>query len=184
MKKIYFLLIAFAPIMGKAQTFKPDSNTKKIEQRLPYYLIDTVVQSALTKTQLYSNCLGYIANSFNDSRAVIELKDSDIGEIIFSGNTYRIVTENLSKKKNKVENVDFKMRLFFKCKLFLKDNKFKVIIFSLEYPFTELLDTGVNLPVQPSSPDEKDNNKIARELAFDLIKDISGKINKKPENDF
>jgi hypothetical protein len=183
MKLILLITIILLPYTIIAQTLKVDTAMISNKKSSTYLLLDTVVQSNLSKLQLYSNATSFLANSFKDSRVVIENKDSDLGEIIFSGSIGKRITEVIIDKKGRSSTHTNEANLLFKCKLYFKDNKFKVILSSLEYPFSGYL-TGVNFPL--SLPKDKEEPYIigARELAYTLIKDISKSINSKPLNDF
>ena len=180
MKAICVLPLLF-PFVVCAQSLKTDTTKGQANVHL---LLDTVVQSNYSKSQLYSNAVSYIANSFKDSRAVVESKDAESGEIIFNGHCAKMFDVTTTDKKGKVKTNQAQATLFFKCKLYLKDNKFKAVLLSLEYPFGGYADTGVNYPLTLPVSNEYSYITGARELAYSLIKDIAAKINSKPENDF
>ncbi|QNK63962.1 DUF4468 domain-containing protein [Pedobacter sp. PAMC26386] len=167
MKKLVILLI-FAPFLGFAQTFKSDDSIKSSYTDQPAHLLDTVVVSTLTKPQLYSNALNYLTTSFKDSRSVVEMKDLELGEIAFSGT---IVEETVN--------------LYFKCKVYAKDKKFKVVLSSLQYgkPIAGLELSNDQLRTANKTFDPV-LNKTARQMAINLITDIAERVNRKPENDF
>jgi hypothetical protein len=182
MKKLLIVIAVLLCNSSYAQTFKLDSVIKSVDSKLPYYSIDTIVLSNYSKSDLFSNALRYIADSFKDSRNVVEVKDVDRGEIYFHGNVSKPFTNSYPDKKGKIKYLEEEAKLFFKCKIYLKDNKFKIVLSSLEYPFTSLLDTGVNMPLQPNY--DKPECRATGELAMALIKNLSARVNSKPANDF
>lgn len=165
MKKIILTLLSILPLISVAQSFKPDENTVSSSKDYPAYLIDTVVASSYTKQQLYSNALHYVTSTFSDSRNVIELKDTELGEIALKAFFQKERTT-----------------LYFKCKIYVKDKKFKIVLSALEtnhvFEAPEIKSTLV-ANYTKSKP-----NSAALALAVDVIKDIAYQLNKKPENEF
>lgn len=182
MKKLTFYLLFLVSGIANAQTFKPDENFKSTYNNDSAYQIDSVIVSAYTKQQLYSNAMGYITQSFKDSRSVIEMKDADLGEIAFRGNVSRRVNKVIVDKKGKKTDVVENVYLFFKCRIYVKDNKYKIVLSALEYPMSEIL--GLDLRFTVSLKNESENNTVAKDIALNLIRDMSDRINKKPESDF
>jgi hypothetical protein len=183
MKITYLLTFFLFPYTVFAQTLKVDTTVTNKKANTTYLSLDTVVQSNLSKLQLYSNAISYLASNFKDSRVVIENKNPDLGEIIFSGSVGGQTNTVTIDKKGRSTTHTNEAHLLFKCKLYFKDNKFKVILSSLEYPFSGYL-TGVNFPLNVPKENEEPYIKVARELAYTLIKDISKSLNSKPLNDF
>jgi hypothetical protein len=187
MKHILFTALTILSVATvSAQSFKEDPNFVKQAPNAKGYMLDTVATSALSKTQLYSNTMAFIANYFKDSRNVIENKDLELGEITFKGNTFTNIAVSDTSKKGKITTHYETVRLFFKCKVYLKDQKFKIILQNLEKPAFAILATGVNLPVDPY---EKigmlaNEQRAASGLALLVIKDLALALNKKPENEF
>ncbi|SDG32123.1 protein of unknown function [Pedobacter terrae] len=167
MKKLTLFLISI-PFLSFSQTFKSDDSIESAYKDQPAHTLDTVVISSLTKQQLYSNTLNYLTTSFKDSRSVVEMKDSDLGEVSFNG----VIESDITN-------------LYFKCKVYNKDNKFKVVLSALEYskPIEGLNLSKRQLRIANKNFDPE-QNKVARQIATSLIKDIAYRINKKPENDF
>lgn len=183
MKKLLFLLLLL-PVLVNAQSFKADPDTKGSYLDEPAYMIDTVVVSALTKAQLYSNALAYVANSFNDSRAVIEQKDADLGELVFKGNVAIGYIDTLIEQKKKRADttlVPLKSNLFFKAHIYVKEQKFKVVLSALEVPFSPLI-PSIKMTVRLK--DGKPADTEARKAALSLIAGIADAMNRKPANDF
>lgn len=156
------------PFISFSQTFKSDDSVKSTYTDQPAHTLDTVVVSSLTKQQSYSNTLNYLTTSFEDSRSVIEMKDADLGEVSFNG----IIESDITN-------------LYFKCRVYNKDNKFKVVLSALGHdkpiPGLSLSKSQLRVANKNFDPEQ---NKAARQMAVSLIKDIAYRINKKPENDF
>ncbi|QXU42075.1 DUF4468 domain-containing protein [Pedobacter sp. D749] len=156
------------PFISFSQTFKSDDSVKSAYTDQPAHTLDTVVVSSLTKQQSYSNTLNYLTTSFEDSSSVIEMKDADLGEVSFNG----VIESDITN-------------LYFKCRVYNKDNKFKVVLSALGYdksiPGLSLSKSQLRVANKNFDPEQ---NKAARQMAVSLIKDIAYRINKKPENDF
>jgi hypothetical protein len=175
------LLIAPAAVFGQ---FKIDPDTKSMYNTRPAYKIDTVLNSNLEKKNLYSNALSFIAAAFPDSRNVVQVKDLELGEIMFNGN----ISKNYVETENKVTNRPrtLSSTLHFKCKIYLKDKKYKIVLYGLEaansiFPdYTYTLD----VPFLSGSTKESQFNLVGRELAISFIDSLVIALNKKPDSDF
>ena len=172
-----------SPLGLFAQSFKVDENTKSTYQDKPAFLLDTVVLSKYSKTQLYSNALNFVSTSFKDSRYVIEAKDSELGEIAFRGNVPKEYIKIIEGKRGKKDSIPEVGRLFFKCKIYLKDQKFKIVLYSLETTMSSLL-PDIKFTVRDTESPDMQYNNVARISALELIKEMSAFVNRKPENDF
>lgn len=181
MKKLILLsIIALVPLFSKGQTFKPDNEMKSSFTDVPAYLLDTVSVSKLKKEQLYSNALNYVTKSFADSRAVLEMKDLSLGEVAFKGTISTSFTDTVKTKK-KTEVLKEVINLHFKCKIYVKDEKFKIVLSSLEIPMTSLLPNSLwTLRKEDYQP----YNKAGKQAALLLIKSIADFMNRTPENEF
>lgn len=184
-KELLTLLLLFLATLSYSQSFKEDPNFVKQAPNAKGYMLDTVSASALKKDQLYSNALAFLSNRFKDSRSIIESKDLDLGEISFKGNTQTTVSISDTTKKGKVSTYLETVKLFFKCKIYLKDQKFKIVLYSLEKPFTSLIASELKLPIDPfETVLMAKEHKAASDMALNVIKDLAASLNKKPENDF
>lgn len=172
-----------APLGMMAQSFKVDENTKSTYQDKPAFMLDTVVISKYNKTQLYSNALNFVSTSFKDSRYVIENKDSELGEIAIRGNVPKEYIKVIEGKRGNKDSITEVSRLFFKCKIYLKDEKFKIVLYSLETTMSSLL-PDIKFTVRDTESPDMEYNNVARKSALDLIKEMSAFVNRKPENDF
>lgn len=164
--------------------FKPDYDTQSAFKDQPAHLLDTVVTTNLTKQQLYSNALDYVAKSFENSRAVIEMKDLELGEVLFVGRlktTYLDTLEQVVKKKATTTVFERESFVEFKCKIYAKDEKFKIVLFSLKSPMLyfakDILFTLRNEYYKPY-------NEAAKTTALSYIKETAAFLNRKPVSDF
>jgi hypothetical protein len=167
-----------------SQTFKVDENYTSTSSNLKSSLLDTVVISSNSKAQLYSNALAYISSTFTDSRSVIETKDSELGEIAFKGSSSVMHQGTIAAKKGKEYSFNERVTLYFKCRVYVKEGKFKIVLSSLEQPYMPGLTSGIKVPISLPKPTDAQNVMVARGLAMDLIKTISARLNQKPESKF
>lgn len=180
MKKLIFVAFLIIPLFCFSQKFKPDFDTNG------GVFLDTVADSKLTKQQLYSNTISFISKSFSDSKAVIETKDVELGEVAFYGYVPFVYTDTtkLEKKKKTIETIStWEVKLYFKSRVYLKDQKYKVVLSSLEvslptYPGL----TEVRLLLKESSTTE--SHIEGKKIALELIQSISAFLNRPPENEF
>lgn len=182
----YILLVLTALTIsssGYAQSLKLD-----LSKGDPLYEVDTVVTTTLNKSQIYSNTISYLTSSYTDSRNVVENKDLELGEISFRGSISVIVDDSLEvtkrNKKYKISN-ERNVNLYFKCTVYIKDSKFKILLKDLEYasPFPGLSLYKYKVRNTKNNSNLKDNN-VASDITIDLIKYMSNQINKAPSNSF
>lgn len=188
MKNLILLFISFLffALTSNAQTIKIDENSK--------LYLDTVSTSDLSKEQLFSNAVGFVSDRFKNSQNAIEQNDLEQGELFFIGNISQsfenIIEGKVNKKGKKTEDSAYRdgVTLHFKCRVYLKDNKYKVVLSNLEIPFSEVLNIGVRVPLSYPGVDEASSTGkgklVAIEIAERFIKDISKSLNKIPENVF
>lgn len=188
MKRI-LLLIFLLPSLAMAQSFKTDLDTKSSFTDQPALLLDTVAISSLKKQQLFSNALNYVSKSFKDSRNVLEMKDAELGEVLFNGRiSFDFVDTATVTKTVKKQNIQTKEQreissfLVFKCKVYVKDEKFKVVLYGLKTPMFYFSQEELQSTLREE--DYKMYNKTAKLVALDYIKSVSEFLNRKPENDF
>lgn len=182
------ILLIFAIIISStvfAQSFKVDPETQSMYANRPAYMIDTVVTSSLSKKQLYSNGISFIAATFPDSRDVIQVKDLELGEILFNGIISKKYLDTVDIK-TKLITRELTGNLHFKCKLYLKDGKYKIILYGLETSKSNFPEIQYTLDVPKYSGSKKEDkyNIVGRELSISFINDLSIALNKKPDNDF
>lgn len=181
-KKLLTLLLIISSSIAFGQTFKEDPSFVKQAPNAKGYMLDTVAESKFTKQQLYSNAMAFLANNFKDSRSVVESKDLDLGEISFKGSTITSVIKSDTTKKGKITTSKWNVPLYFKCKIYVKDQKFKIILNSLDVAYMVGL-SGTPLDPFTTGTFSQESN-AASEAALDLIKNLAASINKKPESDF
>ncbi|MBS4063030.1 MAG: DUF4468 domain-containing protein [Chitinophagaceae bacterium] len=182
MRKITLILLML-PIGVFGQSFKPDPDTRSSYKNEPAYLLDTVAESRLTKQQLFSNAMNYVTKSFKDSRAVLEMENLELGEIAFNGQVPIIFTDTIrtEKKKKVVEEIySDRVDMRFKCKIYVKDQKFKIVLYSMEVPMSSLLDVALGLSMES----ERTANQEAKMIAMDMIIGMTSFINRPPANEF
>lgn len=178
---ILFLFIAF------------DSNAQQFKFIHGELIIDTVANSDNSKLELFSNTVGFISTYFKNTKATIDVKDIELGELVFSGNLIGFYTSkvtNVVNKKGKKEpdsTRELPLKVGFTCHLYLKDNKFKVIlkkfdtVSSLLYSYGETSSFPFHEGVLVSE-DEDDLHALA--LIREFLKTLTVSLNSKPENDF
>ncbi|WP_231492202.1 DUF4468 domain-containing protein [Pedobacter sp. Leaf170] len=175
---IAFLIISWS--YSNAQSFKVDNDTpSEYKDNRPAFLIDSVGTSTLTKKQLYSNSINYITTAFKDSRDVIELKDLELGEVLFNGKISKQYKDETGRLLDAILN--------FKCKIYLKEGKYKIVLHGLEFAKSTFPSYSyqINVPYIFDTKEKEDPaNKAGRELAYNLIKNISAALTKKPGNEF
>lgn len=175
MKKLTILFILGISTNLKAQTLKPDPTTTNPSYTRPYNLIDTVIDSKLTKQQLFSNAVNFSIGN----RGSIIYRTNDYTELDFKGSTARSFVN-----KDKTDN-GVRIELFYVAKLLFKDNRFKIVLSTLEYPYPRSLtafdpnvQNDIKFPVQlPGATDIEKHNPEAISMCISLIKDIASKIN-------
>jgi hypothetical protein len=111
MKKLFFALMLL-PMFAHAQLPVKDG-------KVFYEVVDTC---SLTKEQLYNKTKLWLANTFNDSKSVIEVDDKENGEIVGKGNfdftcKYSLVNVNST--------------CFFTIKIDVKDNKYRLQLYNV-----------------------------------------------------
>jgi hypothetical protein len=183
MRILFITLLCVAFFGAQAQTVNIDNayNTSKI---------DTVVNTALSKAQAYDNALSYIQNTSKFDPKFITIADQAAGEIIFTGNVSK---EFIKHKKANDKGTLEQVRLYYKATIYTKDQKFKIVLNSLEYQYgiinaSSILTNSVNYlinrtSVAPNVPDNDENN-TATELAIWLTKDAAQKININAQSNF
>jgi hypothetical protein len=166
-------------IFSFGQTFKEDPTYLKQAPNAKGYMLDTVVVSNFDKKQLYSNALSYLSNTYKDSRFVIESQDLELGEIAFTGSAKAVSIHRDTTKKGKITTYQWPIVLNYKCKVYVKDQKYKIVMNNLELQKAPGL-CSTSVDVKLNDPDEKP----ASHLAVDILKDVATYMNRKPENDF
>ena len=181
-KNLLTLLLIISSGIAFGQTFKEDPSFVKQAPNAKGYMVDTIAESKFTKQQLYSNAMAFLTNNFKDIRSVVESKDLDLGEISFKGSAITSVMKSDTTKKGKISTSKWKIPVYFKCKIYVKDQKFKIVLNSLDVGMMVGLSGA---PLDPYSTGVfSQENIAASEAVLDLIKNIAVSINKKSESDF
>ena len=125
MKKLLTTLFVVLPYLVHAQLPNRDG-------KVFYEYVDTC---NLTKEQLYNKTKLWLANTFNDSKSVIEVDDKDAGQIVGKGNfnityTYLMTTVTTT--------------IFFTIKIDIKDDKYRLQL----YNFLIKATSGERLPLE------------------------------------
>lgn len=180
---IVFCLIGFSLV--HAQQFKVIDNSVQI---------DTISESVHNKSQLFSNALGFISSSFKNAKAVISIQDLELGEIVFTGNLLgsfdKYYAAEFNKKGKKTSDEYFQqmpLKVTMTCHLYLKDNKFKIVIKNISAVNSLLLSIGRGESYSVSSnfhlSEDKETFSNA-DLVKNFIINLATQLNRKPENDF
>lgn len=146
--------------------------------------IDTVVTSELTKLQLYSNALNFIAKNFKNSNNVIQSKDLELGEIIVKGNIVTYIKDVKATKKSKgyrYDSIISPLRVHFNANVYTRDNKYKIDISSLKYDVAGL---DIQMPVYIESKADITEDIAARAIIKEFIIEFARGVGQKPLNDF
>lgn len=180
---IIFCSLGFSLV--HAQQFKVIDNSVQI---------DTISESVYNKTQLFSNALGFISSSFKNTKAVISIQDLELGEIVFTGNLlgsfdkyYAAEFDKKGKKTSDEYLQQMPLKVTITCHLYLKDNKFKIVIKNICAVNSVLLSYGGGESLLVSnnfhlSEDKETSSKAS--LVKRFIIDLATQLNRKPENDF
>lgn len=112
--KYIVILLAFLPVIGMSQ----DS-----------FQIDSVFTATGTQVELVGKTKIWVAQSFNSYKNVIETEDKEQGLFILKG-TLQYSYDYYSVKKKQVKKSDEKWtdKARFTVKIFLKENKAKVVV--------------------------------------------------------
>ena len=178
MKKTISLLLIFLCSFLFSQKLIPDADlNNKYGHKI--YKLDSIVNSNLEKKELYSNALRWISSNFKDSRNVIEMKDESLGEVVFSGRITGNYVGSYEKRNKKVEFLA-PVTFIFKCKIIVKDKKYRIIFTDLKTETTVGLDD-----VEPQDVSIfKDTNQYALNQLSLLVEDIIKSMSTKSDNDF
>jgi len=166
---ILLLLLVITYSLSKGQLSQTLHVNLKIEDGS--YAYDTVLTSTYKKDIIYSNLKNWADIYFVSSRAAIQQDDKESGELFLKSSFTTIYGTNN----------DSQARVGYKCRIYIKDNKIKVIITAITIDQFDDLVTLIKLrpqyylhPVLLSSDLEFNN----------LVNAINNTINKKPESDF
>lgn len=166
MKKImYYFVFVFSSILlaSCATNPVPVVVVVPIEDRS----MEKVREINLTKDEIYDSALEWIAQTFVDSKAVIELKDKDNGKIIGKG-----MTSFTSSNRLASSNIPCRFTLIVEA----KDNKYRTTYNNFVGMWGQLSDMPLPLDQNPYIDDVKAKLSLMDDgLYFYLIKSKSNK---------
>lgn len=124
MKKSILILLALLPLLSMAQKKQKDTTKVKIPMVNGIITYEKITDSLnKKKDEIFDASLKWLANTFEDSKEVIRVKNKDTGEIIGSGNfTY---TEPGLLGSN--------VRMSFMIEIKVKDSKARLRLYQLRY---------------------------------------------------
>lgn len=144
------------------------------------YKLDTILNTTLSKEAMYHNALGWIASKNRDANTEIISKNEENGEILFTASSQRYVVEEEKIRKKTIKRYDV-VTVYFKGKVVVKDNKYRLIFSDIEKKFI----AGIRIPLVPSMIDD---GKLDSVEAFKDLKMYQNSfirsMDKKPDNDF
>jgi hypothetical protein len=146
MKKIIFLMLISYHCFGQLPTK---------DGHVFYESIDTLT---LTKDQLYTKAKLWIANTFKDSKSVIEIDDKENGQIVGKGNFVVNYTYALTPST---------CRFNFTVRIDLKDNKYRLQLYNIIGEFAANYET----------PIEEIPNQYGKKIAGKLLPEANKRIN-------
>jgi len=117
MKKaiLLFLLLTVSKAVCFGQNLKSDSLTNEFKY-------DTVYKSPSIKDAIYSKIKIWADTYFVSSKAAIQVDDKDLGEIF--------INSSFHVKYSYENSTGNDSRVFYKCKIYIKDYKIRVIVTS------------------------------------------------------
>lgn len=187
-KYIYTIIfISFTFTSAFSQSFKLDEGAVSSFNDVPAYLIDTVVNTSLTKEQLFSNALNFISNTYKDSRYIIETKEATLGEVVFKSSATTTFSYNETNKKGKISQINSGTTLYFKANIYVKDNKYKIVLSNLRRSISSALPdevSALSLRIDDLKGDTYRSNGPALRLAINIVNDIASFMSKKPQSEF
>ncbi|MFD2874081.1 hypothetical protein ACFS5N_16480 [Mucilaginibacter ximonensis] len=185
--KIQYLLLIFVSAFYKA-----NAQTVTIDSIYKTSKIDTVVFTKFTRSQAYESILKYFRSRPDGTSDLRYLTSQDPldGKITFTGHIAKNIIKHLRPKdKDTIELV----ALNYKGTVYIKDQKYKIILNSLvyQYGFKSAIDipdyalkNGIDWTPLSASNDENKENTLCKELAKSLIVDIARKTNISSDSDF
>jgi hypothetical protein len=124
MKRTFLMLLALVPLMAIAQ--KKQKDTAKVV--LPIVngsiVYETIIDTLKSnKTELYDASLKWLANTFVDSKEVIQIKDAEKGNIVGSGTLNYTAPGFIGGDE----------RLSFMVDIAARDNKVRLRLYQIRY---------------------------------------------------
>ncbi|MBB6109724.1 protein of unknown function [Mucilaginibacter lappiensis] len=126
MKATFLFLLISCFLTAHAQTGKSpvsiDSTTSKVKY-------EVIINQTGSKDDLFSKAQSWIASTFKNTKAVIDVSDRAGGQLLFSGNATTVYIDTLFNKKHDVKKIStVGCHVFFKGKFYVKDAKYKFIV--------------------------------------------------------
>lgn len=132
MRKI-MLLVLLVPVVAWGQEIPFNREAKDI-------IYDSVYEVNGTKDELYTKAKVWIADIFRSSIRVIDADDKESGLIVCKGNIKYTVIKDGIKGRGKRKSIEkFKVGgdAEFNLKIFLKDNKCRIVVDGIRIPMLE-----------------------------------------------
>lgn len=164
------LSIFLITIEAKAQQFK------YVDAEL---ILDSVGNTNNSKKEIFSNAIGFVSSYFKKSKAVIDVRDLELGELVFSGS---LLGEYIDSNDE-----DRPMKIDFTCHIYIKDKKYKVVMKQLKRVNSILYKYGPSdsFPFHEGALTSKDKDDIySLSLIKNFVTELSKRLNKTPDNDF
>lgn len=134
--QVLIFLLVFISSSSLAQKKEPDTAKVYLPLKDSQIFYEKIIDSLPgTKTELFNNSLKWMANSFNDSKEVIQLKDIESGTIIGAGNLRLYISGFIETNE----------LISFMTEINLKDNKARLRLYQFRskpigyrYDFTSM----------------------------------------------
>ena len=178
-KMLLLAAVSFASLTSSAQGYKAEPNSNPKEAATVFYL-DTIVNTSLNKAQIYSNAISWINSAFASTKAAIQSKDPEAGEILFKGSFYGSYSQNTGKS-GKAKAVPVNASGRFTGKVVAKDGKFRVLLTDLEHSSFRDFYTGAKPPVPGLNYEA---NVWFAQQVIPILGEAAKAINKQPVNNF
>lgn len=178
MKTLFTSFLLLLSLSAHSQGFTIDSLTNKVEY-------EVVLTQQNTKDELYSRAKQWVSQNFGNSEAVIDLDDKAQGQLFIEGETIAI---------NKVEfegsTVTRGIDIAFNMRLYLKDNKYKVVVDNIETRSGD----GYSTPIDVNRLQATRNGKpvmydgdavvVSEKAIAKIVASLQTFLASKPESDF
>lgn len=123
MKQLFSIILLFCVCAVNAYTQELKPVVPFVDKKVEY---SKVVETNNTKDALYGKAKLWFANTFNSSKEVIQIDDKENGVILGKG---KIVDNDMAYMSKTKKTWDFTV------KIQVKDNKYKAVIYDIDYTF-------------------------------------------------
>jgi len=127
------LILLFIPCISFSQTINLENFSMPVDSLTGTVKYEKLIDQKGTEKELYQKAKLWISSNFKSDKAVIETDDTNI--IVGKGFFNYSFQKCYPRKKKKVSWYDDNSEAQFTLKLFLKDNKYKVVITEIVIPF-------------------------------------------------